>query len=312
MAYVNEETYKKINEAIIRWKYYDDFEAYRKENGYEEEMYDYYRLSSDATKIPVDIWFDDCKSYIMNEHPLWLYFRNGYSREISEFIPISISNNPQVLVSNPKLRISSNDLLKIKQFIQRFKKELILVANDKLPNHKFALFVREVTNRLLESIIAEMAIIKRSESKLETDLWIDTGVAKQHGSRIKFKSSNDQKKSTEYSTMTISDNPEIIHMPKKTFLSSKDIEKIKKFIIYNKDKLLQLDKGEINFETEFLPYMIKVGDNGGPIYPTTLLEPLVNPTDIEHPENKDVNQMVLNYFNQVNNKNKKNKNTNNR
>ena len=39
MVYLNEETYKRINEAIIRWKYYDDFEAYRKENGYEEEMY---------------------------------------------------------------------------------------------------------------------------------------------------------------------------------------------------------------------------------------------------------------------------------
>ena len=126
----------------LKWKYYDDFEVYRKENGYEEEMYNYYRLSSDATKIPVDIWFDDCKSYIMNEHPLWLYFMNGYSREISEFIPINISDNPEILISNPDLNIDEYDLESIRQFIITFKNELTLVANDELTNYKFALFVR--------------------------------------------------------------------------------------------------------------------------------------------------------------------------
>ena len=310
IVYFNEETYRGINEALVSWRGYNNFKAYQEEVGYEEELYEFYRLSPNVTNVPVEIWFDDSQSYIRNNHPLWIYFRNGNPTETLEFIPVSVSNNPQILIQNPKIKISSNVIVRIKQFVQRFKKELILVANDKIKNYEFERFVKKTIKGLLESIICEMAILKSSDTGLKTDLWIDTGVMKQHGPRIKFKSSNEQKRSVDFSTMTISDNPEIYHLPKNTSLSNKDIEKIKNFVKYNKDKLLQLDKGEINYADGFVPYMIKVGSNGGPIYPSTLLEPLLEPKDIEHPENKDVNQMVLNYYKQVNKDKNKKKNSN--
>ena len=53
--------------------------------------------------------------------------------------------------------------------------------------------------------------------------------------------------------MLLTNPPTIENMPKNSPLRTKDIEKLKSFVINNLELLLKLSKGEIDFATEFLP-----------------------------------------------------------
>lgn len=59
--------------------------------------------------------------------------------------------------------------------------------------------------------------------------------------------------------MIISDSPTIENM-ERTILRKKEIDKIKKFVLENKDLLLALCNGSIDYRTDFLPNMHKIKD----------------------------------------------------
>lgn len=65
-----------------------------------------------------------------------------------------------------------------------------------------------------------------------------------------------------------------MNLPKKTFLSGKDLNNIKNFVTYNKDFLLSLTKGVDGMmrDEDILKRLVKVGKNGGPIYPNEFFE----------------------------------------
>ena len=52
--------------------------------------------------------------------------------------------------------------------------------------------------------------------------------------------------------MIISDNPTIENYPKKGYLRTKDIERLKTFVRENQSLLIQLAKNEISYETFLL------------------------------------------------------------
>ena len=55
-------------------------------------------------------------SFEKRNHPLWLYFQNGYD-DTDDILPISISKNPQLLVPVEHVNINHDDIEKIKMFI---------------------------------------------------------------------------------------------------------------------------------------------------------------------------------------------------
>ncbi len=72
------------------------------------------------TWLNVDICLDDDAYYKMNEHPLWIYFRNGYD-EGAEWIPLIVTKNIcYIPLLNCALNITFSDYDKVCDFCKMF------------------------------------------------------------------------------------------------------------------------------------------------------------------------------------------------
>ena len=98
---------------------------------------EYMWLKPDRTGLKVDIFVDDCGSYERYGHPLLLWVRNGYGREVSEFIPFLISGQPVILNSGIDCRISEEDVVAILGFIQRNLEILVKLPADLISQTDF-------------------------------------------------------------------------------------------------------------------------------------------------------------------------------
>ena len=98
-----------------------------------------------------------------------------------------------------------------------------------------------------------MATLKANDSNLPVDICLDEGATYiSHAPRIKFRASNEQRTTREFSSMLITNPPVIENFPKNSPIKTKDLNKIKQFVIDNLDLLLRLANGEIDYTTEFL------------------------------------------------------------
>ncbi len=102
-----------------------------------DELMEYMWLKPDRTGLRVDIFVDDCGSYERYGHPLLLWVRNGYGREVSEFIPFLISGQPVILNSGIDCRISEEDVVAILGFIQRNLEILVKLPADLISQTDF-------------------------------------------------------------------------------------------------------------------------------------------------------------------------------
>ena len=229
-----------------------------------DELMEYMWLKPNVTKLNVDIFVDDGGSYLRNNHPLIVLVRNGYDRSIEEFIPFLVSDRPIVYNDNIEYNITYNDIFAVQDFIVNNLNGLISLANDKISQIEFYQAIRvpvysivENIQKLSKNMLYEMATLKSKDSNLPMDIWLDEGGTYiRHAPRIKFRASNEQRKTTEFSSMIISDVPEIVNFPKDSPIKKKDIDKLKEFVINNKDLLLKLANGEIDYITQFLPNMV--------------------------------------------------------
>ena len=261
--YLTEQQVKYIKEKITSWRGYANFDEYQKED--EMELMEFLKIWPDDSGIPVELWVDDGGSYIRHNHPLWLYFRNGKTIK-DKFIPVSINDNPQIMVKNPKLNIDKTTFIKIITFIRRNKKNIIKLAKGQILNTDFLNNIKPVNTNLNEGLVNEMATMNPQLTGLRVPIWVDEGTSPQHMLRIKFQASKDQKYTRDFSSITVEDNPRIFNLPKKSNLDKRDLEAIKNFVVYNKDLLIALSKCIIKYNDEFLKYMTKIGKNGGPLY----------------------------------------------
>lgn len=261
--YLTEQQVKYIKEKITSWRGYANFDEYQKED--EMELMEFLKIWPDDSGIPVELWVDDGGSYIRHNHPLWLYFRNGKTIK-DKFIPVSINDNPQIMVKNTKLNIDKTTFIKIITFIRRNKKNIIKLAKEQILNTDFLNNIKPVNPNLNEGLVNEMATMNPQLTGLRVPIWVDEGTSPQHMLRIKFQASKDQKYTRDFSSITVEDNPRIFNLPKKSNLDKRDLEAIKNFVVYNKDLLIALSKGIIKYNDEFLKYMTKIGKNGGPLY----------------------------------------------
>lgn len=102
-----------------------------------DELMEYMWLKPDRTGLKVDIFVDDCGSYERYGHPLLLWARNGYGREVSEFIPFLVSDQPVILNSGIDCRISEEDVVAIQGFIQRNLEILVELPSDQISQTDF-------------------------------------------------------------------------------------------------------------------------------------------------------------------------------
>lgn len=261
--YLTEQQVKYIKEKATSWRGYANFDEYQKED--EMELMEFLKIWPDDSGIPVELWVDDGGSYIRHDHPLWLYFRNGKTIK-DKFIPVSINDNPQIMVKNPKLNIDKTTFIKIITFIRRNKKNIIKLAKGQILNTDFLNNIKPVNTNLNEGLVNEMATMNPQLTGLRVPIWVDEGTSPQHMLRIKFQASKDQKYTRDFYSITVEDNPRIFNLPKKSNLDKRDLEAIKNFVVYNKDLLIALSKGIIKYNDDFLKYMTKIGKNGGPLY----------------------------------------------
>lgn len=268
---ISEEQFGAIKDRQKKWEYYNNFEDYLKNNDSELMFYD--NIGCELSNISKNVYIDCCSSYILFNHPMWVYVIDKEDK----LIPFSISRFPQILVNseNYSLFLNKEEIKEIKDFIVKHFYALSEYAKMNISKKTFEDFLNR--DRICECLlITESPILDGTETGLPTSVWVDGDRNTQHGARLKFKASESNNTRT-WPSCTINDNPQIKNLPNNSKLNNKDLEKIIRFVTYNKDLLLDIAKGTSSFikSEDILKRLIKIGKNGGPIYSKEMFdEPL--------------------------------------
>lgn len=224
----------------------------------DDELMEYARLRKNNTGLNMDIFVDDGGAYKRYGHPLWVYVRNGYSNTDTVF-PIIVSKKPSLPqnFSQKKLNIKKIDLKAVLIFISQNAALLKMFANEEIEHEDFYNKCKPVIYSFATPLLNEMATLRPKVSGLPTVIWIDEGTNPKHGPRIKFQASKEQSQTRNFTTMTISQTPEIKYLPKKIDLSVRELERIIDFVKANEESLLLVADGEMTYQ-DFLKNMIRV------------------------------------------------------
>lgn len=223
----------------------------------EDDLFEYAWLGKRYTGLDVDVFVDDGGAYKRYGHPLWVYVRDGYDENAPAF-HIEVSETPKP----PKVyNIRKIDMDATLTFISLNAELLKSFADGDIEHEEFYESCKPViySYNTVDSrgYINEMSTLKPEQSGLPTVVWIDEGTSPQHGPRIKFRVSKEQATTRQFTTMSISQFPEIKHLPKKRDLSNRDIHKIKEFVKANEKLLLMVCGRRMTYQ-DFLKQMVKV------------------------------------------------------
>lgn len=220
----------------------------------EDDLLCFFIISSDLTGLPVDLFFDDSKSYEMWNHQLWIYFRNSYDKSSRNFLPMNVSEiNPIIPIESYKLNITQNDLHAIQYFIKLHYEIIKRFANteidceDVVNSLKYSSTQYRIAEETLHKI-DEMSLYPKEKSGLPVDIWLDHGTHSQHALRIKFKASNEQRNQKEFSSITISENPEEKNMPNKPTITKDELNILKEFVKSNVELLYKMSHASTSEE----------------------------------------------------------------
>jgi hypothetical protein len=88
-------------------------------------------LRKKRSGLPVNLYLDDAKSWSKSGHWKRIKFQSdkGDSPNTRSMIPMSIEENPQILIKNPRMSLSAKDIEQIKTFV-KLNKELLLQLSD--------------------------------------------------------------------------------------------------------------------------------------------------------------------------------------
>ena len=92
------------------------------------EMSNFHKLDSG---LPANLWLPDTNCAVEHNAPR-IKFQGDTNVKIKKdnLIPISISENPEILIGNANFELSSKELEQIKKFIVKYKNELMDLQND--------------------------------------------------------------------------------------------------------------------------------------------------------------------------------------
>ena len=227
-----------------------------------EELNEYMWLKPNVTGLNVDIFVDDGQSFMRHRHKLLMFVRNGYGRDCCNFIPFSVSSKPQVLDDDMGFNISYDVIFSIQDFIQSNLGGLIALSNMSISQEEFVDNINVIHPNLRfvgesKELLLEMATLRVADSHLPMDIWLDEGgTYVGHAPRIKFRASNEQRTTREFSSMLITNVQTIENMTDNSPLRKRDIDKLFRFVVNNMENLLKLANGEIDYLTEFKPNMV--------------------------------------------------------
>ena len=221
---------------------------------HEDELMEYARLRKSETGLDFDIFVDDGGAYKRYHYPLRLYARDGYTNDAQVF-PVNITQNP--IIPERNYNLSDIDLNALVIFIQQNYNLLVKFSNGEIEHGEFYNACKPVIYSFASNELNEMSTLKPKQSGLPTVLWIDEGTNPKHGPRIKFQASDEQVLTTQFTSMSISQNPQIFNLPANCNLSSKEINRITEFVKVNEINLLNVANGTMTYR-EFLNDMVKV------------------------------------------------------
>lgn len=96
--------------------------------------------------LPANISIDDGGLWtnIGNKKIVLFQVNNHEDKDYNKIIPMSIENEPEILVKNENIDLSDTELNKIKEFVKGCKNEIIQLAEDKIDHLKY---FEEITNK---------------------------------------------------------------------------------------------------------------------------------------------------------------------
>lgn len=147
---LTESQYRLLLENSRKWKYYDNYKEYRRLN--DEDTYRYLMFPQKTTGLSVQIWIDDEAAYIMDNHPLWIYFKNGNNGNLE---PMSVSRNPQIINDELYFVINDNDD-KSKNLIRKMSKN----NNFEFDNPYAVKYKYKLSKEQIEDYIEYVKLIK--------------------------------------------------------------------------------------------------------------------------------------------------------
>ena len=233
------------NKSLNKWL--EDHDWWRYKNQDPMELYEYATLESSQTNLPIRCYVDEGLSYKRHRHPLWLYVTNGYNHTPS-IIPFSICANPTTLFNSKdsNVRLSRQDINKVRQFIRLNLKNLIQLGEGKIGFDAFCAILIPIKEE--KSSLMEYRVLTPQQTKLPVNIWVDDGKTWQksgHAPRIKIPYDTSNKNTRTWSAIKLAPTPQLVH---DTLLPSKVVRQILDFAQKNQQELLQLSNKEIDIQ----------------------------------------------------------------
>jgi len=91
------------------------------------------------TLLPANIFLDDGASWsnIGGKRIILLQTNNSEQRDFDKTIPMSIEDNPRVLIENEKVDLTDGEMEQIRGFVKTYRKEIIGLAEAKIGKADF-------------------------------------------------------------------------------------------------------------------------------------------------------------------------------
>jgi hypothetical protein len=110
-----------------------------------DELWEMSTLRKTDTRLPVNIWVDDTKTYIAGRHAKRIKFQGDYGNNTNagNLFSMTISkSDPQIPTKQlPKLRLPARDIAAIKTFVKNNADFLDQLADEKIT---LATFIRQM------------------------------------------------------------------------------------------------------------------------------------------------------------------------
>jgi hypothetical protein len=89
--------------------------------------------------LPSNIYIDDNNSWIKlgDKNIVLFQVNNNEKSNWNNIIPMSIENEPKILVKNIEIKLNNSEIEKIRDFVKKHQKELIKLANGKMDHVDF-------------------------------------------------------------------------------------------------------------------------------------------------------------------------------
>ena len=106
------------------------------ENQHLQEMS---KLSKRMSGLPVNLWLDDSGTWKSSKHWKKIKFQRdrGDKSSTRNMIPMSIEDEPKILVQNPKLEITQAEIKEVREFVSINKDLLIKLSDQQLDIDEF-------------------------------------------------------------------------------------------------------------------------------------------------------------------------------